>query len=63
MNELVQQLSQRLGISEDKSRMAVDTVLSFLKNKMPGVGSQLDSFTQGGQGIAGKAGDVLRKTG
>lgn len=31
MNELVQQLSQRLGISEDKSRMAVDTVLSFLK--------------------------------
>lgn len=63
MNELVQQLTQRVGIPEDKARMAVDTVLSFLKNKVPGLGSQLDAFTQGGQNIAGKASDVLRKTG
>jgi len=63
MNELVQQLTQRVGISEDKARMAVETVLSFLKNKVPGLGSQLESFKQGGQAAARKASDVLRKTG
>jgi hypothetical protein len=63
MNELVQQLASRLGISEDKARMAAETVLSFVKNKVPALGSQLDSFVQGGQGVAGKASDVLRKTG
>ena len=63
MNELVQQLTQRIGISEDKARMAAETVLSFVKNKVPGLGSQIDSFLQGGQGVAGKASDFLKKTG
>jgi hypothetical protein len=66
MNELVQQITQRVGIPEDKARQAAETVLSFLKTRMPGsFASQIDSFLQGGsaQGIGGKVNDFLGKTG
>jgi hypothetical protein len=65
MNELVQQISQRVGIPEDKARQAAETAVSFLKSKMPQFSSQIDSFLQGGsaQNVAGKVGDFLGKTG
>jgi uncharacterized protein (DUF2267 family) len=66
MNELVQQVSQRVGIPEDKARQATETVLSFLRTRLPApVSSQIDSFLQSGatQNVAGKVSDFLGKTG
>jgi hypothetical protein len=61
MNELVQQVCQRTGLSEDKANDAVSTVISYLKNKLPGpIGSQIDSALQGG-GVTGALGGVFGK--
>lgn len=63
MNELVSQIAQRTGISEDKASQAAETVISFLKAKIPGIGGQLDSVLQGG-GVAqaGGIGEKIKDT-
>lgn len=63
MNELIQQVCQRTGLSEDKARQAVDTVIGYLKEKLPGpISGQIDSALQGqGGGISGAIGSVLGK--
>lgn len=63
MDELVRQVTERTGISEAQAKTAVDTVIGFLRTRLPEpIGGQLDSFLGGGAGIAGdlagKAGDV-----
>ncbi|XXX74377.1 hypothetical protein WMF30_42700 [Sorangium sp. So ce134] len=35
MDELVRQVAEKVGISEDKARVAVETVVNFLKAKLP----------------------------
>ena len=64
MDELVKQITERTGISEAQARTAVDTVVGFLKQRLPEpLAGQLDSVLAGGAGIAGdlagKAGDML----
>ncbi|HEU5441751.1 MAG TPA: hypothetical protein VFU88_20885 [Ktedonobacterales bacterium] len=50
MDQLVNMVAQRAGISSDQAQKAVQTVLGFLKDKLPGpIASQLDSVV-GGQG-------------
>ena len=69
MNEIVQRMIERTGLPEDKAMMAVDTVLGFLREKLPGpVASQIDSLVAGNQagssgigGIASGLGDMLGK--
>ena len=46
MDELVKLVSQKTGISEDQARVAVETVIRFLKEKLP-------------EPIAGRVDDVL----
>ena len=59
MNEIIQRLIERTGLPEDKAAAAVDTVLGFLKEKLPGpVGSQIDSLMGGGAGMADKLGGM-----
>ena len=61
MNELINQVVQRTGIPEDKAKMAVETVLGFLKTKLPApIAGQIDSVVGGGGGesSAGGLGDV-----
>jgi hypothetical protein len=60
MNELISQIALRTGIGEDKARQALETVVSFLRTKSPGLGGQLDSLLQGG-GMAEKPGGVTEK--
>jgi hypothetical protein len=49
MEELIKTVSERAGIGADKAKTAVETVLNFLKNKLPGpVASQLDSAVESG---------------
>jgi hypothetical protein len=59
MNDLISQIAQRTGIGEDKARQAAETVISFLKTKVPGIGGQLDNVLQGG--AAEKAGGITEK--
>ena len=51
MNEIVQQIVQRVGIPEDKARMAAQVVIEHLKGKLPAsVSSQFDSYLSGQSG-------------
>ena len=63
MQQLINQVTQRTGIPEDKARTAVDTVVGYLKQHLPGpVASQLDGAISGGGqggGIAEKAKGML----
>lgn len=35
MDELVRQVAQKVGISEDMARTAVETVVNYLKSRLP----------------------------
>ena len=64
MDELIKQVAERTGISEQQARGAVDTVLGFLKTRLPEpIAGQLDGLVSGAGGAAGgladKAGDLL----
>ena len=64
MEELVKQVAQRTGISEDNARTAVTTVLGFLKDKLPApIASQIDSVIGSGQEHGGAVGDVASAVG
>ena len=53
MEEIVKVVIAKTGLSEEHARLAVDTVLSFLKTKLPApVASQIDGLLAGG-GLAG----------
>jgi hypothetical protein len=60
VDELIGQVAQKTGLPADRARTAVETVLGFLKGKLPAaIGSQLDQVVGGtpsGLGdVAGKA--------
>ena len=68
MENLIKRVSEKAGITEAQARSAVNTVVSFLKDKMPaGVGSQVETFLKGGASasivgsIKEKVGGVLGK--
>ena len=66
MEELVKAVTQKVGISESQARSAVETVVSFLKDKMPGIGNQVESFIKGDStgnivdGLKEKAGGLFK---
>ncbi|MBL9106095.1 MAG: hypothetical protein JNL82_34555 [Myxococcales bacterium] len=44
MDELIKQVVAKTGIGEDKARSAIETVVNFLKGKLPeSIGGHLDS--------------------
>ena len=64
MEELIKQVTERAGISEEQARTAVSTVLGYLKKSLPGsISSQLDTVVGGGAGavadLTSRAGDVI----
>jgi hypothetical protein len=63
MDALISKVVERTGISEDKARAAVDTVVGFIKERAPsGLSGQIDSLVSGGQGSGGMS-DVASKMG
>lgn len=57
MDELVKLVSQKTGLSDDKARVAVETVVGFLKDKLPApIAAQLDSVLGGEGGASGLGG-------
>jgi len=49
MDELVNAVSQKTGLSEEMSRQAVEVVLGYLKEQFPEpIAGQLDNLLEGG---------------
>lgn len=69
MNELINQITQRTGISENQAQQAVQIVTNFLKQRLPGpAAAQLDNFvsgqgSQGGKGMGGAMGQAGQNIG
>ena len=64
MDDLIKQVTERTGISESQARTAVETVMGFLKDRLPApLAGQLDGLMGGAGGavgsVANTAGDVL----
>lgn len=61
MENLIRLVTEKTGISESQAKSAVQTVVSFLKDKMPGgIGGQVESFINGNTGSIGKAADAIK---
>ena len=54
MDEIVRMVVERTGISEEQARTAVETVLGYVKGKLPEpIAGQVDSYLSGGGGGGG----------
>jgi uncharacterized protein (DUF2267 family) len=50
MDELVKLVSEKAGISDSQAKQAVETVMGFLKDKLPEpIASQIESALTGGE--------------
>ena len=59
MDELVDLVVEKTGISEEQARQAVEVVLDFVKDKLPpNLAGRLDDLIEGG-----KADDLLKGVG
>jgi len=48
MNEIVDQIASKAGISKDQAQTAFTTTVNFIKDKLPdSIGSQLAGLTHG----------------
>ncbi|OGO13025.1 MAG: hypothetical protein A2Y53_07810 [Chloroflexi bacterium RBG_16_47_49] len=49
MDELIKLVAKKTGLPQDKAKVAVDTVINFLKKKLPpNIAGQLDTLLAGG---------------
>lgn len=61
MDEVINRVADRAGISPDQARKAVETVANFIKEKAPAFSSQIDSLMKGGGSAS--FGDLANKVG
>ena len=61
--ELIRMVSERTGLPEDKARIAAETVVHYLKGKLPStISGQLDNALAGrGRSFSDIAGSVTGK--
>ena len=56
MEELINRVAEKAGISQEQARSAVQTVADFLKEKVPApYSSYIDNFMSGGGAAGGAA--------
>ena len=61
MENIIKMVTEKAGISEEQAKKAVETVVSFIKDKMPaGLGGQVESFLKGGEGAMGDLASGLK---
>ena len=62
MNELINLIVQKTGISQENAQKAAQTAIDFIKSKLPPpVASQVNAVLAGDMsGVAGQAGDMLK---
>ena len=59
MEELIQLVSEKTGIPKATARTAVETVLDFLKDRLPDpIAGQVESLLEGGDLDLGSLGDL-----
>ena len=57
MNELLEQLKSKVGLGDEQASGAIQTVLAFLKDKLPGpIGDQVGNLLGGGGDEGGEGG-------
>jgi hypothetical protein len=57
MDQIVKLVAQKTGLSEEKAKIAVETVIGFLKDKLPApIAGQIDSVLGGEGGAPGLGG-------
>ena len=64
MDELVKLVAKKTGLSEEMAQVAVNTVVEYLKDKLPGpAGAQLDALLDGADvaDLLGGLGSLLGK--
>ena len=67
MQEIIKLVSQKTGLPEAQAKLAVETVVTFIKGKLPGpLASQIDGVLAGGGvpdlgKLAGGLGDMFGK--
>jgi uncharacterized protein (DUF2267 family) len=60
MDELIKQVSERSGISETQARTAVETVVGFIKERLPSpIAGQVDSVLNSQAGAIGTGIDTV----
>ena len=62
MDEIVRTVSQKTGLSEEMAKVAVETVLDYLKSRLPEpIAGPIDSVVrgEGGGGMAGMVGGLF----
>ena len=63
MDELIKLVCQKTGIPEATAKTAVETVVGYLKEKLPApIAGQIDGFL-GSPGLANQAGSVIEGLG
>ena len=61
MDELVALVQEKTGLGKAQAKQAVETVMDFLKDKLPGpIAAQLDNVLEN-EAMMGQAGDLLDK--
>lgn len=61
MEELIKQVSERSGISEAQARKAVDTVMNYMRDKLPAsVSGTIDGALGSGANVAGDVADTAQ---
>lgn len=68
LDELVNRVAERTGLSQEQARTAAETVIGFLKERLPTpVAGALDGAVQGGEnspsGMTDQAGGMLGNLG
>lgn len=64
MDELIKLVSKKTGLSEEMAKTAVDTVIDFLKQKLPTpVAGQIDSLLGGAGDASSGLGSVAKGLG
>ncbi len=65
MNEIIEQLKSRVGLNDNQAQSAAETVINYLKQRLPGpIAGELDKVVagQGGaEGIESRLGSLLGK--
>ncbi|MES2139738.1 MAG: hypothetical protein V4511_08500 [Bacteroidota bacterium] len=62
MENIIKTISEKAGISETQAKLATETLISFLKNKMPGgLGGQVETFLKLGTDSNGGIVDKIKE--
>lgn len=62
MENIIKTIAEKAGITEAQAKLATETLVSFLKNKMPGgIGGQVETFLKLGNGSTGGIGDKVKE--